>query len=358
VERLLAISVGALCEEEPDGSTLRDYLSLFDALSVLCPFSEAVRLGLYVLPVRGPSRFYGGEAAVIDMVAHTVHDVVGHEVSLGIADGLFCAELAAAQSVVVPPGATSTFRRSQPLAVLGREDLVTTCRRLGLHTVGSFADLERARVAERFNKHALGLHRVACGEVGELATQRDPKLAVRIGHLRGESEPQNEQMGFFGQRIGDDRAHAAAHRVRTRLGAEAIVVASLRGGRVPEDRATLVPWGSPINESRDDAPWPGQLRAPSPATTLHERVSVELRDAQDKPVRMGSRGFFRSNPTTLLFKNQVRREVVWHAGPWPSVERWWGPARRRAHLQLVLATGEAVLLVAESSRWWLVGIYD
>jgi protein ImuB len=213
-------------------------------------------------------------------------------------------------------------------------------------------------VAERFNKHALGLHRVACGEVGELATQRDPKLARRLGHLRGESEPQNEQMGFFGQRIGDERAHAAAHRVRTRLGAEAIVVASLRGGRVPEDRATLVPWGSLINESRDDAPWPGQLRAPSPATTLHERVSVELRDAHDKPVRMGSRGLFRSNPTVLIFKNQVRREVVWHAGPWPSVERWWGPARRRAHLQLVLATGEAVLLVAESSRWWLVGIYD
>jgi len=25
---------------------------------------------------------------------------------------------------------------------------------------------------------------------------------------------------------------------------------------------------------------------------------------------------------------------------------------------LVLASGEAVLLVAESGRWWLVGIYD
>jgi hypothetical protein len=40
------------------------------------------------------------------------------------------------------------------------------------------------------------------------------------------------------------------------------------------------------------------------------------------------------------------------------VERWWGLSRRRAHVQLVLASGEAVLLVAESSRWWLVGIYD
>jgi protein ImuB len=295
---------------------------------------------------------------VLDIVARTVQDVVGHEASLGIADGLFCAEIAASLRLVVPPGATPSFRRAQPLRVLGREDLVTTCRRLGLHTVGAFADLERARVAERFNKHAVQLHRVACGEVSELATQRDLKLARRIGHLRGESEPQSEQMGFFGQRIGDDRAHAAAHRVRSRLGAEAIVVASLCGGRVPEDRATLVPWGSPLNETRDDAPWPGQLRAPSPVTTLHERVGVELRDSDDKPVRMGSRGFFCTNPCTLLFKNQVRRDVVWHAGPWPSVERWWGLSRRRAHLQLVLVSGEAVLLVAESGRWWLVGIYD
>ncbi len=358
MERLLAISLETLREEAPDGSTLRDLLALLDALSVFCPFTELVRLGLFVLPVRGPSRFYGGEAAVMDIVTRTVHDVAGHQASLGIADGLFCAEIAARQRLVVPPGATSSFRRVQPLAVLGREDLVTTCRRLGLHTVGSFADLERARVAERFNKHAVALHRVACGEVGELATQRDAKLARRLALLRGESEPQVEQLGFFGQRSGDDRAHAAAHRVRTRLGAEAVVVASLRGGRVPEDRATLVPWGSPVNDGRDNAPWPGQLRAPSPVTTLHVRVRVELRDEHDQTVRMGSRGLLRTDPRTLLFTNQVRRDVVWHAGPWPSIERWWGRSRRRAHLQLLLASGEAVLLVAESSRWWLVGIYD
>jgi nucleotidyltransferase/DNA polymerase involved in DNA repair len=358
MERLLAIYIEALCEEAPDGSTLRDYLALLDALSVLCPFTESVRLGLYVLPIRGPSRFYGGEGAVLEAVAATAHEVVGHEASLGIADGLFCAELAARERLLVPPGSTTSFRRAQPLRVLGREDLVSTCRRLGLHTVGSFADLESARVAERFNKHALALHRVARGELSELATQRDLKLARRLGQLRGESEPQDEQMGFFGQRSGDLRAHAAAHRVRGRLGPEAVVVASLRGGRVPEDRATLVPWGSPVNEARDDAPWPGQLRAPSPATTLHARVRVELRDADDQPVRMGSRGLFRTSPRTLLFKNLVRRDVVWHAGPWPSVERWWGLSRRRAHLQLVLASGEAVLLVAESGRWWLVGIYD
>jgi protein ImuB len=73
---------------------------------------------------------------------------------------------------------------------------------------------------------------------------------------------------------------------------------------------------------------------------------------------MGSRGFLSEPPVVLLLSTQMRRDVVWYAGPWPLVERWWVLNRRRAHLQILLATGEALLLVAESSRWWLVGIYD
>jgi protein ImuB len=358
MERLLAVWVPVLGDESPDGATLRTYLALLDALSVLCPFTEPVRLGLYCLPVRGPSRFFGGEGAVLDAVATTVTDVAGAESRLGVADGLFCAELAARRAVVVPAGATEAFRRAQPLDVLGRKDLATTCRRLGLHTLGAFADLPASRVAERFDGHARHLHQVGRGEVGELSGQRDARLGARLAHLRGETGVLGEQRGFFGQRgAGDDRAEAAAHRVRRRLGADAIVVASLRGGRGPEDRATLVPWGSP-EVRRDDAPWPGQLGAPLPATTLAHPVAVGLRDERDEPVRVSSRGLLSAAPVTLVLTATSRRDVVWSAGPWPIVERWWAVARRRAHLQVVLDTGEAALLVAESGRWWLTGIYD
>jgi protein ImuB len=359
VERLLAIWIEALSDEAPDGSTLRDHLALLDALSVLCPFTESVRLGLFVLPIRGPSRFFGGEAAVMENVRATVVELTGHEPSLGIADGLFCAEMCARRALVLGPGATESFRRSLPLSVLGRKDVATTCQRLGLHTVGSFADLDTARVAERFNKHALVLHRIARGELFELDGQRDPKLVVRLRQLRGEDDTHDEQLGFFGQRgAGDDRAEAAAHRVRRRLGADAVVVASLRGGRAPEDRATLVPWGSPKSALRDVAPWPGQMRAPSPATTLTRPVAVQLRDSNDHAVVMSARGFLSETPATLLFSHQLRREVIWYAGPWPLVERWWSLNRRRAHVQILLVSGEALLLTAESSRWWLAGIYD
>jgi protein ImuB len=359
MERLLAIWIEAFEDEAPDGSTLRDHLALLEALSVLCPFTESIRLDLFVLPIRGPSRFFGGEAKVLEIVRGTVVDVVHQPPRLGIADGLFCAEVAARQGRVIAPGATDSFRRSLALATLGRKDVATTCQRLGLHTVGSFANLDEARVAERFNKHALALHRVARGELAELDGQRDLKLARRLRQLRGEEEVVDEQLGFFGQRgAGDDRAEAAAHRVRRRLGAEAVVVASLRGGRVPEDRATLVPWGSPLSVSRDSAPWPGQMRAPSPATTLARPVAVQLRDASERLVVMEGRGFLSESPTTLLFSHQLRREVIWHAGPWPLVERWWVLNRRRAHLQVLLVSGEALLLTAESNRWWLAGIYD
>jgi protein ImuB len=359
VERLLALWAESLGEERPDGSTLRDYLRILDVVGVLCPFVEPVRLGLCTLPLRGPSRFFGGDEAVFAAVRHSVRDVLGLEVSLGVAEGLFCAELAARQEVVLALGQTTAFRRAQPLMALGHKELTTTGRRLGIYTVGDFADLDAARVAERFSAAVRVLHRVARGELPELPGQRDTRLAARLHGARGEDVVGDEQAGFFGQRTaGDDRAHAAAHRVRHRLGPEGVLVARLRGGRVPEDRATLTPWGSPSREVRDDAPWPGRLAGPSPITSLHQPVAVELRDDTDEPVRMGARGSLSAAPTSLVLLRGSRRGIVWVAGPWPLVERWWASERRRAHVQVLLDSGEAMLLAAEGGRWWLVGIYD
>ena len=359
MERLLAIWIEAFATEESDGSTLRRHVALLDALDALCPFTESIRLDLLVLPLRAPSRFFGGEPAVLDAVGNAVGELGGCDARLGVADGLFCAEMAARRSRVLAPGETAAFRRSLPLGVLSRRDLATTCQRLGLHTLGAFGDLERARVAERFNKHALALHRVARGELGELEGQRDPRLGSRIARLRGEGVRRDEQIGFFGQRgAGDERAEAAVHRVRQRLGTQAVVVASLHGGRSPEDRAVLVPWGSPRAREPDAAPWPGRLPAPSPATTLGHPVTVQLRDAGGEPVVVGSRGLLSGAPSAIVFSNETRRDVVWHAGPWPLVERWWVASRRRAYLQVLLGGGEGLLLAAEAGRWFLVGVYD
>ena len=50
-----------------------------------------------------------------------------------------------------------------------------------------------------------------------------------------------------------------------------------------------------------------------------------------------------AEPTAVIFSSPLRREIIWYAGPWPIVERWWARRRRRAHLQMVLASGEALL---------------
>ena len=359
MERLLALWVESLSEERPDGSVLRDYLRVLDAVEVLCPFVEPVRLGLCTLPLRGPSRFFGGDEAVLAAVRQIVRDVLGLDVALGVAEGLFCAELAARQEVVLQAGQTTAFRRVQPLAVLGHKELATTGRRLGIYSVGDFADLDASRVAERFSAAVRVLHRVARGELSELPGQRDTRLSARLRSARGEDVRGDEQVSFFGQRsAGDDRARAAAHRVRHRLGPEGVLVARLRGGRAPEDRASLTPWGSPSRDERDDAPWPGRLAGPSPITSLHQPVAVELRDDADRPVGMGARGSLSATPTSLVLAHGSRRGIVWFAGPWPLVERWWASGRRRAHVQVLLDSGEAMLLSAEGGRWWLVGIYD
>ena len=136
MERLLAIWIKELSVEAPDGSTLRTTLSLIDALQIICPFTEVIRLGLFVLPIRGPSRFYGGDEGVLNAVTQCVKEVSGFTPSLGVSEGLFCAEVAAKQQVVLPPGTSDFFRNALPLEYLERKDLATTCHRLGLHTIG------------------------------------------------------------------------------------------------------------------------------------------------------------------------------------------------------------------------------
>ncbi len=360
MERLIGVWVEELSVESVDGTTLRVAQRLLEALSVLCPFTELVRLGLYVLPARGPSRFFGGEERVRALLASTVREITGHEPRLGAGDGLFVAELAARAGVVVAPGASDDYRRRQPLAVLGRPDLAATGRRLGLVTVGDFADLDPARVAERFPAAVGPLHRLARGERAEAPGQRDARLAARLARLT-RAPQRDEQRGFFGQRgAAEERAHAAALRVRRRLGDDAVVVAGLRAGRVPQDRAVLVPWGSLAAPAGSDAaaPWPGHLRPPAPAVVFAHPVEIDLVDATARPVRVDGRGRWSAAPVAVILAPGVRRAVVWSAGPWPSVERWWVAPRRRAHAQVVLEGGEALLVAAESRRWWLAGVYD
>jgi hypothetical protein len=358
VERLLAVWAPTLAAEDADGALERAYLALLDELIALCPFAEPVRPGLITLPLRAPSRFFGGEDVVLAHVAELAGRLVDAPLRLGVADGLFSAFAAARRGRVVPGGASEAFRRSLPIGALERRDLATTCRRLGLATVGSFADLTPARVAERFSRDALHAHRVARGEESELRGQRDPRLATRLAQLRGTAPLPPVQGGFFGDHLdADRRAEVVAHRVRRRLGPTGVVTAELRGGRAPQDRATLRAWPAPSAGIEPGGPWPGRLPAPSPAATLAHPVAVVLRDGAGRAVGVDHRGLLSATPCEMVLDDGRARPVEWFGGPWPTMERWWSTRRRRAYLQLLTPQG-ALLVFAERGGWWLAGIYD
>jgi hypothetical protein len=363
VERTLALWLPGLAREGPRGIEARAFAETLGIVHQHCPFVTPIRLGIATLPARGPSRFYGGEEVVTELLRAALAELgerAGTEVRVGIADGLFAAVMAARAERIVEPGATRTFLAALPISVLRRPELAAICQRLGLQTLGRFAVLDERRVLERFGTDGAHCHRVARGELGELIGIRDPHVADR---LRALSEPPagTAQPSFFGgSSLAGERAARAAIRVQERIGPERVQVARICAGHDPADRAELVPFGSQERSVPGSvAPWPGGLPAPSPATVFSVQRPVRLTDAAGAPVGVSARGLLTGVPGRCTVEGDSRTvSIVAWAGPWPLTTRWWDLRRARARLQILTEAGIGMLLAAERSGWLLVGRYD
>ena len=135
---------------------------------------EILRPGLVALPSGGPAGYYGSEEAAAERIVDTVAEETGVECAVGIADSLFAAHLAAHRGLVVPPGRTAAFLSELDVAALGRPDLVSVLRRLGIYTLGAFAALPAGAVADRFGADAGLAHRLAAGEDTRPPVPRTP----------------------------------------------------------------------------------------------------------------------------------------------------------------------------------------
>src|SRR5947207_1194593 len=146
-----------LASHDPDGEA-RAFEPVVAALEAFAPGVEIVRPGVCAVATRGPSRYFGGdEALAAKVTAAASHAAGGAAAQVGVADGVFAAELAARSGTIVPPGAgrTRKFLASFPVACVdrgdgSRHDLVDLFVRLGIRTLGALAALPAASVLARF----------------------------------------------------------------------------------------------------------------------------------------------------------------------------------------------------------------
>jgi protein ImuB len=155
-------------ERDPDAEG-RLFESVAAAVATVTPWVEVVRPGVCAIPVRGAARFHGGGRPDEESLRIHVQDTVveqGFDCGAGIADGLFAAELAARAGeggVVVPAGGTAGFLAPYPNSVLDLPELADLLGRLGIHTLGAFAELPARHVTSRFGAAEVRAHRLARG---------------------------------------------------------------------------------------------------------------------------------------------------------------------------------------------------
>lgn len=160
----------------------RHFESVTVAVDDLVPRAEVLRPGLLVLPVRGAARYFGSEQTVAERLVDAVA-AAGAECQVGVADQLPTAVFAARAGRIVEPGRDAQFL--SPLSVRqlatepgltgpGREELVDLLWRMGIRTIGQFAELTRSDVATRFGADAVVAHRIARGEPARGPAGREP----------------------------------------------------------------------------------------------------------------------------------------------------------------------------------------
>lgn len=164
-------------DPDRDERAFHDVLRLLEELS---PGAEPLQPGLAVLRARGPARFYGGEDAAARTLVAALEEAGYPGARAGVADGVFTAEQAARslrggeRLRVVPPGASAAFLAPLPVSTLGDPPLALLLARLGVQTLGGFADLDAHLVAARLGEHGSRLHRLAQGADSRAVEPRVP----------------------------------------------------------------------------------------------------------------------------------------------------------------------------------------
>ncbi len=172
----------------------RCFESVAAVIEEFTPRFDVIQPGSAIFPVRGPSRYFGGDQALAEKMCIAIDQVLDGATScqIGIADGIFTARLAARMRTdvvegthdghvtVVAPGTGEKFLAPLPITALDQPELTNVLLRLGIATLGDFAALDPQDALGRFAKGGLIAHRRASGLDEQLANVIDPPPEMRV----------------------------------------------------------------------------------------------------------------------------------------------------------------------------------
>ncbi|MFB7664284.1 hypothetical protein ACFC1R_10115 [Kitasatospora sp. NPDC056138] len=174
----------------------------------------------------------------------------------------------------------------------------------------------------------------------------------------GLAPDRGRQLALWGQAVAEDRVERAVARVQAVLGHAGLRRIEPAGGRGPAEQLARVPWGE-VHEAPAPAPWPGRVQDPAPSVVPRSPVPVTVLDPDGQPVTVSGRAEVSAPPSRLVLDGRLLEVTGW-TGPWPAVEYWWDPARRRrrARFQITVAGDRALMLTVEDGRWSVEAAYD
>ena len=209
--------------------------------ALLTPMVEVLEPGALAFATRGPSRYFGGDAALGQKVAGVIDRVLGRPIcQVGVADGLFAGMLAAraaagaggagdaggrssdgagdtgaegeaggrdaGRMVVVPAGESRAWLSPHPVGVLGPgyEALTDLLMRLGIRTLGDLAGLPGPSVLGRFGPEGAAAHRLARGLDDHPLEARIPPPDLVVQAELDPPEERVEAAAFVAKSLADD----------------------------------------------------------------------------------------------------------------------------------------------------------
>lgn len=236
----------------------REFEPVVRAIAEVSPRFDVIEPGWVSMSVRGPSKYFGGDAAVAEHLRAVVAEALladgpvavdsdlgaagsaksagrapgnaGVDVGIGVADGRFVSSVAARLSVrrgdpvLVDPDGSPGFCAPLPigwLQTLGETDpeLIDLLRRLGLRRLGDLAGLDASDVLGRFGRPGIHAHRLASGVDPRLSSTTDPAPERRLDQVLDDPVAQASAVVFVAKQLADEltRTLSATGRVCTRL---------------------------------------------------------------------------------------------------------------------------------------------